>query len=153
MLFRKKLLAAIASALVIVGIPGAAQASESDVSNSFSADVKSTTASLFYRCTSSRFITLANGWPTASPTDRSGSRYCWLEVSDLYNNAVTVLQFNLNSAEGMSIDVDGYYGQGTRRAVMQVQRRYNLTPDGEYGPKTGHRMRWRAVNGSVSRWA
>lgn len=33
MLFRKKLLAAIASALVIVGIPGAAQASESDVSN------------------------------------------------------------------------------------------------------------------------
>ena len=66
---------------------------------------------------------------------------------------VTVLQFNLNSAEGMSVDVDGYYGQGTRWAVMQVQRRYNLTPDGEYGPKTGHRMRWRAVNGSVSRWA
>lgn len=151
MLFRKKLLAAIASALVIVGIPGAAQASESDVSNSFSADV--TPAMTNLRCTSSRFITLANGWPTASPTDRSGSRYCWLEVSDLHNNAVTVLQFNLNSAEGMSVDVDGYYGRGTRWAVMQVQRRYNLTQDGEYGAKTGHRMRWRAVNGSVSRWA
>ena len=85
MLFRKKLLAAIASALVIVGIPGAAQASESDVSNSFSADV--TPAMTNLRCTSARFITLANGWPTASPTDRSGSRYCWLEVSDLHNNA------------------------------------------------------------------
>ncbi|WP_172191702.1 peptidoglycan-binding protein [Actinomyces faecalis] len=55
-------------------------------------------------------------------------------------------------AEGQYIDVDGYYGSGTRRAVLNIQNRYGLTADGVYSPNTGSAMRWRASNGSIGRW-
>lgn len=83
---------------------------------------------------------------------RDGSWSCWLDQSPEYSAAALQLQYSIRYAEGIAIDVDGYYGPGTKSAVRTIQYRRGTTPDGEYGPNTGWVMRWKAINGKVGKW-
>ena len=50
------------------------------------------------------------------------------------------LQTALNIVLGHAIEVDGIYGEGTRDAVKEFQRRNNLQVDGMAGPITRARL-------------
>ena len=56
--------------------------------------------------------------------------------------AVIILQDALVSRYGYAIDVDGYFGPGTERAVRDFQRIAGLEVDGLVGPNT-----WSALGG------
>lgn len=57
-------------------------------------------------------------------------------------SSVWVLQQNLNHCYGSGLAEDGDYGRATRAAVIAVQRKYGLDPDGVYGPKTRDAITW-----------
>lgn len=52
-----------------------------------------------------------------------------------YCPEITRIQAALVS-QGMSVDIDGYFGLGTQQAVMNFQRFNGLEPDGLVGPQT-----------------
>lgn len=71
----------------------------------------------------------------AEPTLRKGST----------GSEVKKLQKNLNSlgitdADGNKLAVDGEFGTSTREAVKKFQKKYGLTIDGIYGPKSAGKM-------------
>nr|WP_300340318.1 peptidoglycan-binding domain-containing protein [Actinomyces sp.] len=116
------------------------------------AGVESVTARPRCAATAPKKITTgATAWVPAAKT--RGSIDCWLAY-DLagYNAATYRLQESLKAAEGKAIAVDGYFGQATKTAVIQVQARYGLVQDGVYGPSTGGAMKWRGSNGSIGKW-
>lgn len=52
-----------------------------------------------------------------------------------------------------AVTVDGYYAQKTRDAVLVVQRKRYVYPDGVYGPSTGWAMYWKEGNGEmIGKW-
>lgn len=106
------------------------------------------------RCAATTPRTITTGstaWVPAATTQGSWRCYLQLDTSG-YNPATYRLQESLRAAEGQNIGVDGYYGAGTKQAVLNVQSRYGLTRDGEYGPNTGQAMRWRGANGTTGKW-
>jgi hypothetical protein len=52
------------------------------------------------------------------------------------NTQVAQAQSALNQVLGAGLQVDGLFGQATRRAVIAFQRAHGLTPDGKLGPRT-----------------
>lgn len=52
------------------------------------------------------------------------------------NENVKTLQANLNAILGLSIGVDGAFGNETKNAVIQFQNKYGLSPDGVVGKNT-----------------
>lgn len=105
-------------------------------------------------CVATTPKTLTNGataWVPAASVRGSSNCVFW-STSTAYNPAAFRLQEALVYGEGQQIAIDGYYGQGTRAAVIRVQQRYGLGVDGQYGPATGRAMTWRASNGSLAKW-
>lgn len=66
----------------------------------------------------------------ARPTIKIGS----------YGMQVDFLQQNLNTL-GESLDVDGQCGPLTTEAIKRFQKKYNLSVDGIYGPRSYRKMR------------
>ena len=66
----------------------------------------------------------------ARPTIKNGS----------YGMQVDFLQQNLNTL-GESLDVDGQCGPLTTEAIKRFQKKYNLSVDGIYGPRSYQKMR------------
>jgi peptidoglycan hydrolase-like protein with peptidoglycan-binding domain len=56
-------------------------------------------------------------------------------------NAVKALQRNLNTVMTSGLVADGDFGQSTETALIAFQKRYKLTQDGEYGPKSAAMMK------------
>lgn len=54
---------------------------------------------------------------------------------------VNYLQQDLNFLMNRNIATDGHFGQLTKNAVMNFQKKYNLVVDGIYGPKSYNKMR------------
>ncbi len=49
---------------------------------------------------------------------------------------VKFFQLQLNNVAGQGLLLDGYYGPRMKEAVMNFQRFFKLTVDGNLGPKT-----------------
>ncbi len=64
------------------------------------------------------------------------------------SSAVKLLQRAMVRCYGKSLTVDGIFGSRTRDALVSVQKSVGTTPDGVYGPATGHRMKWVAYGGN-----
>ena len=58
-----------------------------------------------------------------------------LEICDS-GPAVRLVQERLRAAVDSSLNVDGYFGPGTRNAVRTFQQMHELTVDGQVGPAT-----------------
>lgn len=67
---------------------------------------------------------------------------CTLRQSSTYNRAVVWLQWSLRECHGQPIAVDGRFGSATRQALVNVQRRLGINPDGVYGPQTWRNLNW-----------
>jgi hypothetical protein len=76
----------------------------------------------------------------------NGSTNCYLsQQSSVVNNAVKVLQTDLNRCYGYHLTVDGKFGSGTYSALMGAQRSAGLTGgdvDGVYGSVTRDAVDW-----------
>lgn len=83
-------------------------------------------------------------WPTAGYQDRGD---CRLGVGNT-GVGVSVLQESLRNCYARSIPVDGFFGSGTRDALMAVQGGIGVVPDGVYGMATRNSMRWLSDAGS-----
>lgn len=85
---------------------------------------------------------------TASLPSEGGalSKICLSRRGDA-GSGVSALQRAIKACYGLTIQVDGQFGSGTRSALMNVQRRIGAYPDGIYGPETMNRMYF-PVNGS-----
>ena len=145
MTFIRKIGVGAAAVALIAGMTVPAQAADGSVER----------AAARPRCAATapkRITTGSTAWVPAATT--RGSIDCWLAYDTAgYNPATYRLQESLRAAEGQSIAVDGYFGTGTERAVLNVQARYGLVRDGVYGPSTGWAMNWRGANGSIGRWS
>jgi hypothetical protein len=79
------------------------------------------------------------------PTTADGNGNCQLGVGN-QGNAVGKLQLAIHDCypdlRGVMGPVDKIYGNGTRNAVAEVQRRSGVADDGYYGPQTKNAMRW-----------
>lgn len=53
---------------------------------------------------------------------------------------VKTLQSNLNAAINAGLKVDGIFGTATTKAVKNFQKKYDITTNGKYGPKTSAKM-------------
>ncbi|OON72632.1 peptidoglycan-binding domain-containing protein [Streptomyces tsukubensis] len=53
------------------------------------------------------------------------------------------LQSTLRSCYRQKVTVDGIFGAGTRKAVVNVQKRVGITADGVYGTATLNSIRWK----------
>jgi hypothetical protein len=85
------------------------------------------------RCNGALRYPLSNGNYQLNPA-YNGWRYCFLEPGD-EGLAVTKLQDGLEKCYGQNLGpagVDGKYGDYTTRAVQNVQRFKDQTPDGVY---------------------
>ena len=88
----------------------------------------------------------SGGWSTRSCSrDEDGVPRPWrkeverLQVGLYYSNAIS--------------SWDGYFGPGTRNALVNFQSASGLYPDGVYGPNTGSVMTWREIyGGAKGRW-
>lgn len=67
----------------------------------------------------------------AKPTLKVGSK----------GTQVNYLQQDLNYIMDAKLDVDGHFGILTKKAVMNYQKKYDLSIDGIYGPKSYNKMR------------
>lgn len=65
-------------------------------------------------------------------------------------DGVETLQLTLRTCYGMSdVAVDGDFGSITRSALIDVQGREGITPDGLYGEQTYRNLKWpRYTDGS-----
>lgn len=80
---------------------------------------------------------------------------CWLDYDVNNHSSETYwLQYSLRHGESQwAVSVDGYYGNVTKRAVLNVQRKRYVYADGVYGPVTGRAMYWREGNGDrIGKW-
>lgn len=79
------------------------------------------------------------------PTTADGNGNCQLGVGS-QGNAVGKLQLAIHDCypdlRGVMGPIDKIYGNDTRAAVIEVQRRSNVDDDGAYGPQTKNAMRW-----------
>ncbi|MBT25071.1 MAG: hypothetical protein CML60_01525 [Rhodobacteraceae bacterium] len=74
--------------------------------------------------------------------------HAWLSVTNNSNvTEVRSLQEML-VAKGHSVGIDGRFGIGTQRCVVEFQNENNLTPDGNVGPAT-----WAALEGGAKKKA
>ncbi|WKN18006.1 peptidoglycan-binding protein [Streptomyces sp. JUS-F4] len=71
----------------------------------------------------------------------SGSPYCWM-VRGHNNKGVQALQKNLNACYGYKLETDGIFGGLTESALIAVQKKVKVVPDGEYGMATRDAMVW-----------
>lgn len=71
-------------------------------------------------------IKQANPYDQPAITMRKGSK----------GSAVRWLQWELNNDLGLTLVVDGIFGANTEKAVLEIQKRYNLVQDGIVGPRT-----------------
>lgn len=55
---------------------------------------------------------------------------------------VFVLQGALNACYNQGLQQDAVYGPATEQAVRNVQNFHQITPDGDYGPRTRDHMAW-----------
>ena len=62
-------------------------------------------------------------------------------VYGMKGEQVIRLQKCLNKIMGAKLDTDGSFGQATEKVVIAFQRRYNLDPDGNVGPKTRDKIK------------
>jgi len=67
----------------------------------------------------------------AKPTLKVGSK----------GTQVNYLQQNLNFLMNAKLETDGHFGQLTKKAVMEYQKKYNLVVDGIYGRNSYNKMR------------
>jgi murein L,D-transpeptidase YcbB/YkuD len=75
--------------------------------------------------------------PTAPPvcTSYTPSNAYHLDICDS-GAAVRLVQERLRASIDSSLNVDGYFGPGTRNAVRTFQQMHGLTVDGQVGPAT-----------------
>lgn len=77
----------------------------------------------------------------------SDSARCALREGTGDEDAVVALQTALSRCHGQNVTMDGEYGDGTARAVTNVQRQHGVAVDGVYGPTTMQAMDWPASSG------
>lgn len=91
-------------------------------------------------------VAVVSGNPRkSSGTTSKSSSTTILEVGST-GSKVKTLQKNLNALkitdnEGKKLAVDGDFGSSTKEAVIKFQKKYGLSVDGQYGPKSDAKMK------------
>ncbi|MGW9657771.1 peptidoglycan-binding domain-containing protein [Streptomyces albidoflavus] len=81
------------------------------------------------------------GYTLTVPAASNNSVDCTLSAG-ASNNAVRALQTALVRCGKQNITVDGVFGNGTKNALINVQRARGVTADGIYGNNTRNAMLW-----------
>ncbi|KQR08480.1 hypothetical protein ASF78_19680 [Cellulomonas sp. Leaf334] len=90
------------------------------------------------------FTNGARDFTTWEPVSTTATHFnqCVLYQNVSSRTAVKALQTALNACYGKGLLVDGYFGNGTRSALVAVQRSLGRNPDGVFGPDTEFWMKW-----------
>ncbi len=66
------------------------------------------------------------------------------------NDAVKILQNDLNACYRSGLTIDGSFGSLTKAALQAAQRRAGISADGIYGPQTRDNIHWIDAGGNCA---